>query len=604
MSVDHEMARVAQIISADQNLQVHVRGVMAFSKRGEITIPNIEHYDWLGARHAKRMLHGLSDHECGHASDTDFESYEAWKDSRKPCKALHDIWNSIEDGYVERLQGERYTGSRTNIRLMNEWFLGEKDGKTPIDHVRDDDDVILGMMIAVGSVLTPHGGRTIEFYEDLNADVGAMLRLCEEEILEARAITESQRTSKNIELAERIFDKMNDALTEKERGGGGCEHGSPTISTQGGSRLERWTTASPMCATDGINARIAKVFEQPDDVRPYTIFSGEFDIERDFSGEDQGEHTHAYDAAERDAAEVSDALVFAFESALRSTSMIVPVSGHDEGEVDANLLVEYAVGSIASDQMYIQQDEGESDETAVYVLADCSGSMAGRKALLCRHASIAMHRALRVCGIAHEIGGFTTVESSTLEDHPWTSDRAELYMENFASMRAALVQSQARGVTVENFARALYGSGSELDSGAELMVPVHAIFKSWGSNDPRSLMRIAGLQMNLDGEAVMWAAHRLAARHERRKVMFVLSDGYPAGSRDNAQGNQYLKDSIARIIDAGIEVYGIGIESGAVEQFYPLWWRADNAADLIDIAMNGMTEVLTANRKERARIFM
>ncbi|MCZ6870518.1 MAG: hypothetical protein O7G84_13530, partial [Gammaproteobacteria bacterium] len=437
-----------------------------------------------------------------------------------------------------------------------------------------------------------------------------MLRLCEDEIIEAKAVTGSQQTQQNIELAHRIFDKMNEAVTEQDRAKAAANGEVEIVDASGGkSRLERWTENTPMCATDGINARIMEVFDQPDEVRPYTMFSGEFDIVRDFSAEDQADHTRAYDAAESDAAEVSDALVFAFEAALKSTSMIVPVSGHDEGEVDPNLLVEYAVGSVPSDGMYIQLDEGESDETAVYVLADCSGSMQGSKAMLCRHACIAMHRALRACGIAHEMGGFTTVESDRVDRHAWTHDRFKQYMDNFTAMRAALVEAQSHGVAVENFARALYGWWPDPGEGEvspvleaeELMVPVHAIFKSWGSNDPRSLMHITGLDMNLDGEAVMWAAHRLAARHERRKVMFVLSDGYPAGSRDNAQGSQHLKDSIARIVAAGIEVYGIGIESDAVEEFYPLWWRADNAADLIDIAMNGMTEVLAANRKERAR---
>ncbi len=605
MSIDHEMVRVARIIAADQNLTVHVRGSKAFAVKGAITIPNIENYDWLGARYAKRMLHGLVDHECGHASDTDFDAMSAWQASTKPCQALFHIWNAIEDGYIERRQGERYKGCRTNIRLMNEWFLGEKDddGKTPIDRVRDGDDMVTGVLQAIIPVLADHGGRTVDFYEDLNADVGAMLRLCEPEILEAQAMAGTHQTAANIELAKRIFDKLNAAATDEEKKKiATMEIDAPTVDAL--SVLERWTKAAPMCATEGINARIDSVFEQPDATRPYTIFAPEFDVERDFSAEDQGELSEAYSAAEDDAAEVSDALVFAFEHALRSTAMIVPVSGHDEGEIDSNLIAEYAVGAVSSDRLYIQPEEGESDETAVYILADCSGSMAGHKARLCRHACIAMHRALRACMIAHEIGGFTTLEERDIPRHPWAHDKIEEHTRSFARMRQALEEAQAHGVVVENFARAVYGHYETLDEGADLMVPVHAIFKGWGSNDPRSLMKIEGLDQNLDGEAVMWAAHRLAKRHERRKVMFVVSDGYPAGSRDNAQGHTYLKDSIARIIDAGIEVYGIGIASDAVEEFYPIWWRADNADDLISIAMGGMTEVLTANRKERARIFM
>ena len=296
-------------------------------------------------------------------------------------------------------------------------------------------------------------------------------------------------------------------------------------------------------------------------------------------------------------------MIFAFEAALRSTAMVTPVSGADEGEVDPELLTQFSVGSVPSDQLYIQMDEGESDETAVEILIDCSGSMNGSKAALAQQTGIAMHMALQSCQIAHELTGFTTLESDDYHhSHAWTDGKRSEYDKNFREMRQALNESKEQGVDIDRFARAVVGYGYRPSQ--ELMVPFHVVFKSWSSNDARSLMRIAGIDQNLDGEAVLWAARRLAMRHERRKVLFVISDGYPAGSRDNAQGARYLKEAVQRVLQSGMEVYGLGMMSEAVGDFYPLWWKANDADDLISIAMTGLTTVLTQNRKERARVFL
>jgi cobalamin biosynthesis protein CobT len=653
MAVDHEMQRVGRIIAADQALDVSVRGIKAFAVPGRVTIPNIEHFAWLGSRYARRMLHGLLDHECGHASDTDFDALANWRKSKRPCKALDTLQNLVEDGYVERLQGARYRGSATNIRLMNEWFYEEKadDGKTFMDRMKDPADLVTAVLGATGTILTPHGHRTIEFYERLNPEVGKLLRLIEPELREAQAEVDTKQTQHNIDLAERIFAK----LKKSGKGGGGGAtskdghtqqpgegqpgegqpgEGQPGEGEPGDGKadgkgkgepgdgdkdkgdgdgesdtaemdLERWSEpGGSLCAADHINVIVRNVFDMPDHVQPYMVFSHEFDAERDFSAEDMADQTEAFKQAKAEAREVADAMIFAFEAALRSTAMVTPVSGADEGEVDPELLAQYAVGSVPSDQLYVQMDEGESDETAVEIVVDCSGSMGGRKALLAQQAAIAMHMALQACMITHEITGFTTLETSNTGHHPWAKGKKSELDRNFREFAAALGEAEEQGVDTGRFARAVCGWGRRYRSGEELMVPFHAVFKSWHSNDARSLMNIEGIDQNLDGEAVMWAARRLAVRPERRKVMFVISDGYPAGSRDNAQGNRYLVESVRRVIHSGMEIYGIGICSDAVEQFYPLWWRADDADDLISIAMTGLTTVLTQNRRERARVFL
>lgn len=660
MSVDNEMARVGRIIAADQGLEVRVRGVQAYATPGVVTIPNVDHFARLGFRNAHRMLHGMLDHECGHASDTDFQAVASWRMKRRPNPALDTLANLVEDGYVERLQGDRYAGSCANIRLMNEWLYAEDvAGGTLAERVAKSKDILTSVLSAIGTILTPYGHREIEFFETLNPAVGAVLRRIEPELREAQAIRVTKATAQNIALAERIYAKLavppppapepkpepkpepgkGPRKERKEPGESaeGEESGAPGESGDGAERgdgddageapgagaektksakpgappdnvvmdVERWTnaTGAPMSASDLVNVLVRRVFEQPSDVRPYAIFSHEFDIERDFGAEDQAEHSKAYESARTEAREVSDALTRSFEVALRASQDIVRASGHDEGEVDADLLAEFSVGAVPADQIYTQTVVGDGADTAVEILVDCSGSMMGTKAALAKQAAIAMHEALLTCQIPHELTGFTTIESSHVGHHAWAHGRTDEYNRTFATLRDALSEAESRGTDPTLFAREVVGRfyAGSLRS-AELMTPFHAIFKSWDSDDARSLMRIDGLAQNLDGEAVLWAAQRLARRPEKRKVLFVLSDGQPAGSRDNAQGAAYLEESIARIIAAGIETYGIGIQSEAVRQYYPLWWKADKAESLIDIAMTGLTEVLTQNRQERRHV--
>jgi len=82
------------------------------------------------------------------------------------------------------------------------------------------------------------------------------------------------------------------------------------------------------------------------------------------------------------------------------------------------------------------------------------------------------------------------------------------------------------------------------------------------------LVHICGRQENVDGEAVMECAKRLAARPEKRKIMFVLSDGSPCGGGRADRMQKHLRAVIRMITKAGIEVYGVGLSSPAVANYY------------------------------------
>ncbi len=111
-------------------------------------------------------------------------------------------------------------------------------------------------------------------------------------------------------------------------------------------------------------------------------------------------------------------------------------------------------------------------------------------------------------------------------------------------------------------------NGFSTEGGKNIMLPVK------GFNEivlPEVIaQRCLGFPMsgNSDGEALMWAADRLLKRKEKRKVLLVLSDGQPADGTGFADAGSILKYAIDSCRKRGIEVYGIGIEDSSVRHFY------------------------------------
>ena len=694
MSIENEMVRIARIVAADQDLVVHVRGVSAFARKGEVTIPNIEHYDWLSGENAYRMLHGLTDHECGHASYTDFVAFEAWNRNTKPNEVLRQIVNHLEDAYVERMMARRYVGCGTNISLMNEWFLNRADpstGLTMFARVIGGNDVVAGYMLALGAISAR--SRTFADVAAISPAVAAMITATQREITLAQALNVPYATQQNIDIATAIYeildlasrvppppapppppppptdddeaddegeddeaddegedgegkksrkseddegadDEDGDAGDEDDEDGeaddAGDEDGEADDEGEDGKKsrksgdeggegtepvetdipairmidLERWTKPNiSLCATEAIDSIIRNVFEQPSTVAPYTVFSNEFDIEVDFSDDaveavasDSARNAAVYGAIDGygtrgdNVREATEVLVNAFDAGLRATVQELPIGGADEGTIDPDMLVGFSVGSVPADAIYEQPSPCDGFDTAVSILVDCSGSMGGNKIVIAKQTAKALHQALLLCQIPHEVLGFTTATASSKHSMVLHEAAVRQLDTKFRAYRAAMEDARARGTSTHLFAR---GSSTS---------PVHACFKSFRSDSPYGLARIAACENNLDGEAVVWAAKRLAARGEKRRVLFVLSDGAPAGSTDNAQGARYLAETVKRCIASGIEVYGIGMQSDLVSQFYPKFWVVNDMADLTQVALTGLSDVLLAGRVEQATV--
>ena len=74
---------------------------------------------------------------------------------------------------------------------------------------------------------------------------------------------------------------------------------------------------------------------------------------------------------------------------------------------------------------------------------------------------------------------------------------------------------------------------------------------------------------NCDGESVMIAFKRIMERKEKRKILFVLSDGQPCSSGDDHAGRRHLKNVCKDIENKSpVELIGIGYMNPGVNDYY------------------------------------
>src|SRR3546814_15028308 len=79
------------------------------------------------------------------------------------------------------------------------------------------------------------------------------------------------------------------------------------------------------------------------------------------------------------------------------------------------------------------------------------------------------------------------------------------------------------------------------------------------------MMREGLLKENIDGEALMWAHHRIVNRSEERRILMVISDGAPVDdSTLSVNHAAYLDQHLRQVIEwietrSPVELCAIGV---------------------------------------------
>ncbi len=201
----------------------------------------------------------------------------------------------------------------------------------------------------------------------------------------------------------------------------------------------------------------------------------------------------------------------------------------DVGEIDADGLAGWMCDKSKRSRPFMDLIKKQYKDTAVTILLDNSGSMSGNKILLCQQTAIILHEVFTSLSIPHEVLGYTTGK-----------DIAGLYKH--------------------------YG---KRDVGSRDQSLRHFVYKGFDqSGRCTSLGAIAAYNQNADGEAVWWAGTRLLRRHEERKVLLVVCDGWPSATLNPTTANAFLKQMVRKVEACDVEVHALGIASESVKEFY------------------------------------
>ena len=245
-------------------------------------------------------------------------------------------------------------------------------------------------------------------------------------------------------------------------------------------------------------------------------------------------------------------------------------SDQEEGLIDGRALARL-VASPTERRLFRSEHIAARADCVVALLVDCSGSMKQHALALAALLDVWV-RALEMAGVPCEVLGFTTSS--------WNGGRA-----------------------LRDWQRA----GCPAHPG-RLNEASHLVFKDAATPWRHARAGLAALlkadmfREGIDGEAVLWAARRLALRDERRKLLLVVSDGSPMDSATNlANDSQYLDHhlrDVAQAVEAAgeIELFGVGVAL----DLSPYYSRS-HVLDLEGSSGNTLLRELTALIARRSR---
>ena len=239
----------------------------------------------------------------------------------------------------------------------------------------------------------------------------------------------------------------------------------------------------------------------------------------------------------------------------------------EEGMLDAAKLSRVIVDPFHS-LSYKMEKEIDFKDTIVTLLIDNSGSMRGRPISVAAICADILSRTLERCSVKVEILGFTTKN--------WKGGKSR---EKWATKHKPVNPGRLNDLR-------------------------HIIYKSadkpWRQSKKNlGLMLKEGLlKENIDGEGLLWAFKRIAARKEERKILMVISDGAPVDdSTLSVNSGDYLEKHLKQTVkwieeNSDIEVLAIGIGHD-VTRYYKKAVKIADVQELGDVMINQLTKLFS-----------
>lgn len=255
------------------------------------------------------------------------------------------------------------------------------------------------------------------------------------------------------------------------------------------------------------------------------------------------------------------------ERMIKAKTKVRNIPGKRSGSVNPSSLFRLKTGD---DRVFRQKDMGISNDVAVSILIDCSGSMSGNKIRLAMLSAFAICDVLSRTGITCEAIGFTTHSRRESEmgrkiDSALKADEnGSHFYSRTEALNMPIFKSFKEGFVATQKMRLAYGS-------------------AYG----------VALKNNVDGECLRIAARRLVSNtSEKGKQLIVLSDGLPEACGNRAHIVRDLKDAVSDVEKMGVSVMGIGIDDYSVKDYYKKNAVISNIDELPSAIMKELKSIL------------
>lgn len=243
--------------------------------------------------------------------------------------------------------------------------------------------------------------------------------------------------------------------------------------------------------------------------------------------------------------------------------------GQRSGRVNSASLFKLKTGDT---RVFKRKEYTPGKDVAVSLVVDCSGSMnygdgAMRRITVAMCAAYAMSSVLSRLNIRNEVVGFTTRGRGI----------PRKYWDDLENAERALGRNFSR---TEPLSTVLFKQFNEPLTAEQKRRFAFTAFEA------------DFLRNNVDGESVVIAAKRLLQQSSNGKKMIVLSDGSPLADGINSHICADLKRSVKEIEASGIDVFGIGIQTRDVKDYYKNHQVINDTKDLPNALMNQLKAIL------------
>jgi len=542
------MMGTTSVFGRDKSVSVTFKGDKAHSGRGKVNFPALDPNTNLDGDTVK-LFRGWVDSESALARYSDKTFYNDKEPLRESQPLLYDLFKSIETARVEGEYTGFYVGAGKNLAELSD-KTADLALKT---YDKDKEEHFWPSAISLFS-----RGRMNGVYNYMSRQRMADVVDAEQINDWVDEISDLETTEESFTMAERIFEKMKDdnQEDEEEQEGAGSGTGQYDPMNMGDIIDSESQGCTPPRVSGGLD-------------QPWIPYMPQHDGVLHWSDDDWDEDINHY-IQTRDAmgAQLSVAKK-KLQLLIQSTQKIAWDSHKEMGRLDSKRLV--AAYQAEPDVFKVKQDDTDLD-TAVSILIDMSGSMKGYRSEHAHEALVILSELLDQIGVPFEVTGF---------DESWNKEAIQ------SKEKAAW--DRMRGDDREIYTRITPLRHHEFKRFSDRIFEARKYYHYIASCEK------AG-EANFDSECVERAGLSLLKRPESRKILFVLSDGHPCADFCHSHEEANLT-KVVKNLSRQMEVVGIGIQSSAVQKFYPKNIVLHDSADLPLTMLNLLRDKLLPTKE-------